>query len=117
MSHLNSKQIDSLLEAAGVDNTRAILEAFWQSTETLLSDLQAQLGGGDVDGASQTAHALKGSAANVGAKTVEEHARSIEQACRNGEDVDDHVLDMLSADFLEAREVFEDYVARFAAGN
>ncbi len=115
MSQINAEQIDSLLEAAGVDNTREILNAFWQSTEGLIAELQANVLDTDLENASLTAHALKGAAANVGASMIVEGARMIETACRNGDDVSSDMLDMLTSEFMEARQVFEEYLARFAA--
>lgn len=79
---IDIEQINGLLSAAGVDATREILAAFWRSTETLVAALQDQLGQGDLHEASRTAHALKGSALNVGALRLSCAARAIEACCR-----------------------------------
>ena len=66
------KQIDSLITAAGVDGTRAILDAFQRSTADLLTMLAHGIQDGALEDAYRTAHAVKGSAANVGATMLSE---------------------------------------------
>ncbi len=78
-------QIDSLISAAGVDGTRSILEAFQRSTTDLLKLLSDGVEGGALEDAYRTAHAVKGSAANVGAQLLAETAAAIEKACRAGD--------------------------------
>jgi HPt (histidine-containing phosphotransfer) domain-containing protein len=78
-------QIDSLIAAAGVDGTRAILDAFQRSTTDLLSMLADGVRGGALEDAYRTAHAVKGSAANVGAQMLAETAAAIEKACKAGD--------------------------------
>jgi len=75
-------QVNSLVAAAGVDGARAILDAFQRSTTELLRALEANLSSGALGEAYKTAHAMKGSAANVGAKLLADRAASIEHACR-----------------------------------
>ncbi len=79
------EQIDSLISAAGIDGTRAILEAFQRSTTDLLKLISDGLEDGALEDAYRTAHAIKGSAANVGAQMLAETASSIEKACRAGD--------------------------------
>jgi len=78
-------QIDSLISAAGVDGTRSILEAFQRSTTDLLKLLSDGVEDGALEDAYRTAHAVKGSAANVGAQLLAETAAAIEKACRSGD--------------------------------
>ena len=80
---LDREQIDSLVAAAGVDGTWEILDAFRRSTDDLLAKLHVELASGDLAEAARTAHALKGSAANVGALTLSSAARKVEDACRS----------------------------------
>ena len=80
---LDREQIDSLVEAAGVEGAREILAAFHRSTHELLAKLKDELGRGDLDEAARTAHALKGSAANVGALALSGAARIVEDACKS----------------------------------
>ncbi len=80
--HLELDQVNGLIAAAGVDGTREILDAFWRSTEELLDALSAQVGDGALALAAQTAHAIKGSAANVGASRLAKTAAQLEIACK-----------------------------------
>lgn len=75
-------QIEGLLAAAGAAGTREIMAAFWRSTDSLLVDLKSQLAEGRLVEAARTAHALKGSALNVGALRFSCAARAIEDACK-----------------------------------
>ncbi|PQA87343.1 Hpt domain-containing protein [Hyphococcus luteus] len=83
--HLQVDQVNSLVSAAGVDGARAILDAFQRSTNDLLASLTEGVRGGALDDASRDAHAVKGSAANVGAQTLSETAALIEKACKAGD--------------------------------
>ena len=110
--HLQIEQIDGLLEAAGVEATRAILDAFWRSTSDLMASLSEQVSGNALDLASQTAHAVKGSAANVGAQRLAETTAMFEAACQSG----DHkavieTLDAVIEDFAALRDQFETHLA------
>lgn len=82
-SHLQLEQIDGLIAAAGVEGTREILTAFQRSTADLLDSLQDQLAQEDLRLAAVTAHAVKGSAANVGAIRLADAAAGLENACRS----------------------------------
>ncbi len=83
--HLQAEQVDSLVAAAGVDGALAILDAFQRSTLDLLSVMGEDLRSGALSEASRTAHAVKGSAANVGAAALAECASAIEKACKEGD--------------------------------
>ncbi|MBB5518376.1 Hpt domain-containing protein [Amphiplicatus metriothermophilus] len=82
---IDTSQIDGLVEAAGPEGAAEILAAFWRSTDELLARLARQLKEQDVEEASRTAHALKGSALNVGAAKFSDLARAIEEGCRAGD--------------------------------
>ena len=84
-AHLQTEQVDSLVAAAGVDGARAILEAFERSTISLLKALADGISNGELNDAYKTAHAVKGSAANVGAQLLAETATAIEAACKAGD--------------------------------
>ena len=75
------EQIDTLISAAGVTGMREILDAFWVSTDTLLRDAAAQVHAANFAEAARTAHAIKGSAANIGANGLADAARALEDAC------------------------------------
>lgn len=78
-------QIDALLEVAGRDGVNDILDAFWRSTDNLTNQLRAFLSEGNFTEAAKAAHALKGSAANVGASLLALAAREIEMGCKTGD--------------------------------
>lgn len=77
------EQVDGLVAAAGVEGALAILGAFERSTTDLLSVMETDLQQGALSEASRTAHAIKGSAANVGAEALADAACAIEIACRD----------------------------------
>ena len=80
---IETEQLDGLLAAAGREGLREILNAFWRSTDDLLSALNGQIADGDFTEAARTAHAIKGSASNVGAQFLAETAKALEAACRD----------------------------------
>ncbi|MEM9495250.1 MAG: Hpt domain-containing protein [Pseudomonadota bacterium] len=82
LDHIESEQFDSLLSAAGAAVAKEILAAFSRSTEMLFGEVSDHLAKADYDEAAKSAHALKGSAANVGAKRLAQTALKIEEACR-----------------------------------
>ena len=83
-SLLEFEQINGLLDVAGVDGVLDILSAFWRSTDELSADLLRCVECGECVQAARTAHALKGSAANVGALRLSEAARDVETLSKNG---------------------------------
>ena len=83
--YVETEQLDGLLEAAGVAGVREILAAFWRSTDGLVAELRGQIAREDRQGAMRSAHALKGSALNVGAIRFAETVRRIEDLCRSGD--------------------------------
>ena len=111
--HLHLEQVDGLVAAAGVDGAREILDAFHRSTADLLEALGSQLREAEMDAALATAHAVKGSAANVGAKRLAETAARIEQACRNKDhNSADGSLKEAHHDFEAFQICFSDHLAR-----
>ncbi len=112
-AHLQVEQIDSIVAAAGVEGARDILDAFWRSTMELLEGLASQIAEGDFGLAAQTAHAVKGSAANVGAQLLSTTAATIENACKSG----DHalatgLLQQVAMEFETVRVCFEEHLSR-----
>ena len=83
--YVETEQFDGLLEAAGAAGVREILAAFWRSTDGLVAELRDQIGRGDRANAMRSAHALKGSALNVGAIRFAEAVRRIEDMCKSGD--------------------------------
>lgn len=78
-------QVDALLDAAGREGVMEIMRAFWRSTDDLTARLSRQIDSSDLVEAARTAHAIKGSAANVGASLLASAARTVEAFCKNGD--------------------------------
>jgi HPt (histidine-containing phosphotransfer) domain-containing protein len=75
-------QIESLLEVAGRRGVEEILLAFWRSTDDLVQRLYRQIECDDFIEAARSSHALKGSAANVGANALADAAKDVEQCSK-----------------------------------
>lgn len=112
-AHLLIEQVDGLVAAAGIEGTREILDAFWRSTTTLLETLSSQITQGSLEPAAKTAHAIKGSAANIGAHKLSETATAIEQACKEGNDdlLAEHLLNIMR-DYETVRTCFHEYLSK-----
>ena len=106
-------QIDALLNAAGRVGVEDILDAFWRSTDDLVARLALQVEANDFAEAVRTAHAIKGSAANVGASSLSSSARTVETFCReeNGVAATD-ALKVLNVAYANTRAMIS---ARIAA--
>jgi HPt (histidine-containing phosphotransfer) domain-containing protein len=110
-SLLESDQIDSLLDVAGVDGVRDILAAFWRSTDELSADLSRCVATGECTQAARSAHALKGSAANVGALRLADAARDVEAHSKTGDLVAaKHALEKLASIYRDTRAALESHV-------
>ena len=108
---LEVEQIDGLLEAAGTDGVREIMSAFWRSSDALTLGLSTHLDTEDTTGAARTAHALKGSAANVGACQLADCARLIEDHCKSGDlQAAKEALVKLSLIYQETRAAVESHL-------
>ncbi len=104
---LQAEQVDGLVAAAGVEGALAILDAFHRSTVDLLGVMGEDLRQSALSEASRSAHAVKGSAANVGAQALAESASAIEIACKNGQDA------FALAKLEEAHSLFEAFCEAF----
>lgn len=112
-AHVQTEQLDGLVAAAGIDGARAILDAFWRTTSELMDSLSNQVGDNALDLAGQTAHAVKGSAANVGAQRLAASAARFETACHSGDQAAiEEALRSVAADYAAVREHFEEHLAR-----
>jgi HPt (histidine-containing phosphotransfer) domain-containing protein len=112
VSLIESEQIDSLLDAAGIDGVRSILEAFWRSTDKLSAELARNVSEGEIAEAARAAHALKGSAANVGANRLAEAARIVETLSKSGDiGAAKEALLRLAAIYRETRDALERHIA------
>lgn len=114
---IEASQIDGLLEVAGVDGTQDILAAFWRSTRELLARLEDRLGADDTAEAARIAHALKGSAANVGALLLSLAARTMENGCKSGDLAAARTaLGEANAAFEGTKRAFDERIKAFAHG-
>ena len=82
---IDGEQITVLAQAAGKDAVMPILDAFWASNEELLVQLQQDIAAKNADAIAKTGHALKGSAANLGATRVSATAKDVEFAGKAGD--------------------------------
>lgn len=82
MEIINADQMDMLIASAGVDTAKAILDAFWKSNDEIVAAMTTHLDSANFVEAAASGHALKGSAANLGAIRLSERAKAIENACR-----------------------------------
>jgi two-component system, sensor histidine kinase and response regulator len=112
-AHLQVEQIDGLVAAAGIDGTREILDAFWRSTTDLMEMLATQVSQNALELAAQTAHAVKGSAANVGAQRLANTAAHFEAACKRADhNAAESALLALRQDFADVRGHFENHLSK-----
>jgi len=113
VEHLQADQINSLISAAGIDGTREIMDTFWRSTADLLAALASQIAEQSLPAAAGTAHAIKGSAANVGAVSLAQTASDIEEACKSGaSEGAKNLLGAADKNFLAVRQCFEELLAK-----
>ncbi|GGD01477.1 Hpt domain-containing protein [Aquisalinus flavus] len=82
MEIINAEQMDMLIASAGVETAKTILDAFWKSNDEIVAAMTAHLDSANFVEAAASGHALKGSAANLGAVQLSERAKTIENACR-----------------------------------
>jgi HPt (histidine-containing phosphotransfer) domain-containing protein len=82
---IDKEQITMLVEGAGAEAVRPILDAYWVSNEELAAQLDQSIKAADPAGIAATAHGLKGSSANLGAIKVADRAKQIELAAKSGD--------------------------------
>lgn len=112
---IDGEQISMLVEGAGVDAVRPILDAYWESNDELIAALQSGIAAGDGEDVAKTAHGLKGSSANLGAIAVAGRAKEIEVAAKAG-DLDEvkSLAAKLPNDIAATRRAFDEILG--AAG-
>lgn len=110
---IDLEQIDGLISAAGVDGAREILNAYWRSTGELIDALAAQIQDQAFDLAANTAHAIKGASANVGAAGVADAAGRLEQACKTGDEgLAPQLLGLTRDELNDAQSVLEAHLKK-----
>ena len=112
MTMIDDEQISMLIEGAGVDAVRPILEAYWESNDELTAALQQGLDAGDTTDIAASAYGLKGSSANLGAIVVADRAKEIELAAKAGDiGTAKAAFDKLAADISATKEAFDQLLA------
>ncbi len=110
---INTAQIDGIVAAAGAAGAMEIMNAFWRTALQLIEQIESCVAAGDFSTAAAAGHALKGSAANVGAEALCKATRVLEEACRDGD------AGAFGDGLANARRVYaetEDAFARHLAG-
>lgn len=74
----------SLSPAEGPDVLLEVLALFQADAPARLAALDAALGAGDLPLAGRSAHAIKGGAGNIGARTLYAACKAVEDAARGG---------------------------------
>lgn len=110
---IDDEQISMLVQGAGVDAVRPILDAYWESNDELTAALQNGIAANDPEDIARTAHGLKGSSANLGAMAVAARAKEIEMAAKAGDigAVQTHFA-ALPAEIAATREAFDEILAK-----
>ena len=102
---LDIAEIDvaSALKRTGGNQARyeSLLRRFAQKQASVVDEIRQFLSSADVATAERTAHSLKGSAGTLGAMDVSEKAAAVENAIRDGQDVDE-VLSALTVSVAKA---------------
>ena len=82
IDHKVLQSLCELDETGGLDLAREIFEAFLESAEPAMARIEAALADGDLGVLGQAAHAMKSSAANVGALALSAGHRELERCAR-----------------------------------
>jgi len=113
---INGEQMEMLITSAGVDTAKTILDAFWKSNDEIVAAMTAHLENENFGEASASGHALKGSAANLGATQLSERAKVIENACREQDIATARAaFEKVPADIQATREAFDSLLMSKAA--
>lgn len=109
---IDDEQITMLVDGAGAEAVRPILDAYWESNDELTAALKKGIDANDAEDVARTAHGLKGSSANLGATAVAERAKEIETAAKaNDLDTVRELYGKLPSDIAATREAFEKILA------
>ncbi|WP_051796908.1 Hpt domain-containing protein [Catenuloplanes japonicus] len=112
---------DRLLDIAGPEPSTAeralmvrLIESFLRKVPLMLDLLEAELAAEDPDASRVAAHALRGSASNIGADGLALLAGALEDEIRAGRIPDASAISALRAEATALRPVFESTAARLA---
>ena len=76
--------LDQLRDDLGIEAIRDVIQTFVDTTPTTLAKLRDAVARDDTGGIRQTAHAIKGTSAILGARTLAEQCAELEQLARAG---------------------------------
>jgi HPt (histidine-containing phosphotransfer) domain-containing protein len=97
-------ELKDLQEDGEPDILAELADLFFEDTPARLAVLRAAWEAGDAEALGQTAHALKGSCANLGARKMAETAKLLEEAGRRGDlPATPRLLDRLDDEFRQTR--------------
>lgn len=109
--YIQRDQIDGLIAVAGLESTTEILDAFWRSTQELLTQIEHTLEITDFDEMAKLTHALKGSASNVGAQAICDATKVLELCCKNKDQTSClNALRYLKADIEATSDAFSQHL-------
>ncbi|MEM1379705.1 MAG: Hpt domain-containing protein [Pseudomonadota bacterium] len=115
MKTIDHEQITMLIEGAGIEAVRPILEAYWESNDELKASIAAAIESGSPSDIAATAHGLKGSSANLGAVLVASRALEIELAAKAGDiSAAQDAYAKLDEDIDATREAFNEILSEAA---
>ena len=102
LEHALLDELKNLQEDGEPDILVELADLFFEDTPARLAVLRAACEAGDAEALGQTAHALKGSCANLGARKMAETARLLEEAGRRGDlSAAPRLLDRLDEEFRQ----------------
>lgn len=104
---VNKSTLEPLLNAAGPDVVRSIIDAFCEQADGLVDSIENAVESGDQEQIRKTSHELKGCAANVGAGRVSAIASDIEHKPANEAA---QMMPALREAMTETRPALKDFV-------
>ncbi|MDH5445605.1 MAG: Hpt domain-containing protein [Gammaproteobacteria bacterium] len=110
MSSLDKKVISELKALMG-ENLLEVFEAFIQSSNKLMEELVLEIKSGQNTNIEKAAHTLKGSSANIGAKTLSEFSSVlVEMARGNIEEDFIHAMKQLSGEHRNVLQEINEFL-------
>ncbi len=108
--HFNRARLGKMLHG-DPSLIKEILDMFLEDTTENLAILRAAIQQGDQERSTRTAHALKGSGANIGAERFSNLCFAVEEACSAGR-LEEGVgqLELVCSEFRELEKTFVDLV-------
>lgn len=94
-----------------VDLLKEVIQIFLEDTPGLLTNLYAEIKGGDTEAVERAAHTLKGAAANISAKRLQQLSQHIQLALKENDAIDlEPFIDHFKKNFKELDQVLKEYL-------